>query len=194
MISTAGGTGVQHLGVNQFISHPGHPAVSHPGQITVAPSAGNIIVLVLAMGMRSLQCGPAIVASIWAASMTVRGIGPWLEKLLNSSDTPLWGTYPIVPFIPTTPLQAAGILIEAPASVPMDRGAMLAAQPRLEPPLIRDRSHGWTARPNNGASFIRLWPNSSVETLPTGTAPAAFMRATATASCSRKLCSNISEA
>ena len=52
---------------------------------------------------------------------------------------------------PTMPQREAGIRIEPPVSVPMlpkqRPAAMEAADPLLEPPGIRERSHGlWTGR------------------------------------------------
>jgi len=58
-------------------------------------------------------------------------------------------TRPIVGLNPTTPQREAGIRMEPPVSVPMlpkqRPAATAAADPPLEPPGIRARSHGlWT--------------------------------------------------
>ena len=88
--------------------------------------------------------------------------------------------------------------MDPPASVPMDRGAIpeasAAADPPEDPPEVRLRSQGLSVRPNRGDSFMGLWPNSGVETLPTKTAPAAFIRATTIASLAGTLCSITAEA
>ena len=73
--------------------------------------------------------------------------------------------------------------LDPPPSVPIPIGpspaATAAAAPPLDPPEVRDKSHGLAVRPKSGESVKHLWPNSGVVVLPTRIAPAAFIRATA---------------
>src|SRR5262249_17379271 len=68
-----------------------------------------------------------------------------------------------------------------------------AAAPPLDPPQVRDKSHGLAVRPNSGASVKHLWPNSGVVVLPMRIAPAAFSRATDGESTSGTLSANATD-
>src|SRR5262245_61385943 len=97
-----------------------------------------------------------MVSSIKAQSATVRVIGLMLEKLANSSGAMSWGMTPADCLNPTTPLQAAGMRVEPPASVATARGATPAATataaPPDEPPHVRSALQTLRVRPNKGAS------------------------------------------
>src|SRR5262252_5654882 len=84
---------------------------------------------------------------------------------------------PYVGLRPTTPLYAAGRRIEPPVCVPSamgtSRAATAAPDPLLDPPGVRSARHG--LRVGDGSPEA----NCVVTVLPTRTAPAAFMRATA---------------
>jgi hypothetical protein len=94
-------------------------------------------------------------SSISAVSMTVRAMGLMLETLANTSGDMSCGTTPADCLKPTTPLQAAGMRVEPPASVPMPMGqtpaASATAAPPEEPPLVRFASQALRVRPNSGA-------------------------------------------
>src|SRR5579872_5013668 len=87
--------------------------------------------------------------------------------------------------------------LDPPPSVPTPIGtspaATEAAAPPLDPPQVRDKSHGLTVRPKSGASVKHLWPNSGVVVLPTRIAPAAFSRATAGESAAGTLAASATE-
>ena len=95
-------------------------------------------------------------SSISAVSMTVRAIGLMLETLANTSGDMSCGTTPADCFNPTTPLQAAGMRVDPPASVPTPIGqtpaASATAAPPEEPPLVRSADQALRVRPNSGAS------------------------------------------
>ncbi len=84
--------------------------------------------------------------------------------------------------------------IEPPPSVPCAIGqspaAVAAAAPPLEPPGVRDVSHGLRQTPLSSDSVIAIVPNSGVFVLPSTTKPAARMRRTTAASNCGTLCSN----
>src|SRR5690242_10124033 len=90
-------------------------------------------------------------------------------------------TRPNVGFSPTTPHVLAGLRIDPDVSPPIVAisidAASAAAGPPLDPPALRERSHGlWqpgVVPPNE---------NSGSFSLPTRTAPAVFMRSTIAAS------------
>lgn len=73
-------------------------------------------------------------------------IGPAWSSDQLSGNIPLRLTRPYVGFSPTTPQKEAGILIDPPVSEPVvamaEDAAMAAAEPPLDPPGIRFRSHG----------------------------------------------------
>src|SRR5690242_8556138 len=114
--------------------------------------------------------------------MTVRVIGVMCDWLPNPSGVRSCGTRPSVCLNPTTPQHAAGMRLDPPPSVPTPIGAnpaaTAAAAPPLDPPQVRDRSHGLAVHPNSGASVKHLWPNSGVVVLPMRIAPAALSLAT----------------
>ena len=90
---------------------------------------------------------------------------------------------PSVGFSPSTPVQAAGRRVEAPASVvsaiPTSPAATDTPPPQLDPPHVTSLFQGLTVRPVNGEEPIMVWANSVVVLLPMTTAPAARSRATA---------------
>ena len=77
---------------------------------------------------------------------------------------------------PTTPQQLAGIRIEPPESPPCATGtkpaATAAAEPPLEPPAVRSRSHGLRAGPYATESVIGLRASSERLLLPRMASPA----------------------
>ena len=77
---------------------------------------------------------PAIAASSSAASATERASGPWVSRYGQVGITPVRGTSPNVGFIPTTPVQTAGIRLDPPSSVPARR---TPCPPRPRPPTRR---------------------------------------------------------
>src|SRR3954463_10712871 len=83
------------------------------------------------------------------------------------------------------PQRAAGWRIEPPVSVPMAQGALpaatAAAEPPLEPPGTRSRSHGLRTGPKPEFSFDEPMANSSMLVLPSTGAPASTNRCTAVA-------------
>src|SRR5262249_51075491 len=122
-------------------------------------------------------------------------IGLTLETLANASGAASCGTTPEDCLRPTTPLQAAGMRVEPPASVPIPMGqtpaASAAAAPPEEPPLVRSAAQALRGRPNRADSVQGMCPNSGVVVLPIRIAPARFRRATATASSFGTLCSKM---
>src|SRR2546422_10548855 len=90
--------------------------------------------------------------------------------------------------MPTTPQKLAGLRIEPEVSPPvaaMSRpAASAAAEPLLEPPGVRDRSHGLFASGNAAPTLAPPKENSGSFILPTSTAPAVFNRTTTVASTS----------
>ena len=78
------------------------------------------------------------------------------------------------------PVSAAGWRIEPPVSVPIDSGAWkaatAAAEPPLQPPGTRSRSHGLAVGPNAECSVDEPIANSSMFVLPRITAPASRSR------------------
>ncbi len=124
--------------------------------------------------------------SISAASATVRVIGPMWLVVSSPPKTGAAATRPSVGFIPNTPQQLAGARMEPPLSVPTASGASpaatAAAAPPLDPPAVRDRSHGFRVGPKTRLSVTALCPNSGVLVFPSTTAPAARSRSTTGAS------------
>ena len=82
----------------------------------------------------------------------------------------------------------AGMRIEPPPSLPCATGASppatAAAAPPLEPPGVRDASHGLRQSPFSSDSVIPIDPNSGVFVLPMITKPASRIRRTTAASVS----------
>ncbi len=87
--------------------------------------------------------------------------------------------------MPTTPHRAAGWRIEPPVSVPSDSGAIeaatAAAEPPLDPPGTRSRSHGLRVGPKAEFSVDDPIANSSMLVLPSSTRPALAQRRTTVA-------------
>ena len=75
-------------------------------------------------------------------------------------------TRPRLGFKPTSPQHDAGMRIEPPPSFACPIGAMpaatAAAEPPLEPPGVRDRSHGLRVAPHKSFSATGRMPNSGV--------------------------------
>ena len=75
----------------------------------------------------------------------------------------------------------AGNRIEPPMSLPCAIGtipaATAAAEPPLDPPGERERSHGLCVAPYASGSVVTLVASSGVLVLPTNTSPAARKRA-----------------
>ena len=88
---------------------------------------------------------------------------------------------------PTSPQQAAGILIEPPPSLPWAIGTMpaavAAAAPPDDPPGVRSVSQGLRVGPNRRGSLTGRIPNSGMLVLPTSTKPASRRRRTTNESC-----------
>ena len=84
-------------------------------------------------------------------------------------------------FRPTIPHIDAGNRIDPPMSLPCATGtrpaATAAAEPPLEPPVLRSRSHGLCVAPYASGSVVQLVASSGVLVLPTNTKPAARKRA-----------------
>ena len=135
------------------------------------------------MGSRS--SGPAITFIMSAASFTVRVIGPTCERL-HAALAGKIGTRPNEGFKPNVPVNADGLRIDPPPSVPMWSGAIPAASaapaPPDEPPGVRAGFHGLRVRPKTRLSVTPTQPKVGVFVLPIMMAPAAFMRATVGAS------------
>ena len=64
------------------------------------------------------RSAPAIAASSSAASATVRASGPCVSRYGHVGITPVRGTSPNVGFMPTTPVNCAGMRFDPPSSVP----------------------------------------------------------------------------
>src|SRR6185312_6123681 len=96
------------------------------------------------------------------------------------------GVRALVGLSPTRPQHEAGILIEPPPSVAWAAGtipaATAAAAPPLEPPEVRDKSHGLRQGPSNTDSVVAASPTSGVLDLPRITRPALRYRVTISAS------------
>ena len=84
--------------------------------------------------------------------------------------------------------------IEPPPSVPCATGqrpaASAAAAPPLEPPGVRERSHGLRQSPLSSDSVTAIVPSSGVFVLPMTTKPASRIRRTTAASTSGTLSAN----
>src|SRR3954452_1276275 len=83
---------------------------------------------------------------------------------------------------PTRPQQAAGMRIEPPPSLPCAIGtipaATAAADPPLDPPGVREPSHGLRVGPVKRGSVVGRIANSGRLVIPTITNPAARSRRT----------------
>jgi hypothetical protein len=84
------------------------------------------------------------------------GAGSRADQRANASGDMSCGITPADCFMPTTPLQAAGMRVDPPASVPTPIGqtpaASATAPPPEEPPLVRSGLQALRVRPNSGAS------------------------------------------
>src|SRR5262249_25687880 len=114
-------------------------------------------------------------------------IGPTVATVPNG-DGGQAGTRPNAGFNPYTPVNALGMRIDPPPSVPIVKGprpaATAAAPPPDEPPGVFDTSHGFLVIPVSGLSVTPFHPNSGVVVLPIRIAPLSRSRATAGASSS----------
>src|SRR5687768_4806155 len=123
--------------------------------------------------------------SISAASVTVRVIGPTCATV-PKGDSGQAGTRPNDGLMPNRPVNAHGMRIEPPPSVPTASGpipaATAAAAPPDDPPGVLAGFHGLRVMPVSGLSVTPFQPNSGVVVLPTMTAPCSRSRATAGAS------------
>src|SRR5262249_60153982 len=83
---------------------------------------------------------------------------------------------------PKRPQPGAGIRTDPPPSLPWASGASpaatAAAAPPLEPPGVRDASHGLRQSPFSSDSVTAIVPNSGVFVLPITTNPASRIRRT----------------
>ncbi len=88
--------------------------------------------------------------------------------------------------MPNRPVNAQGMRIEPPPSVPIVSGPMpeatAAALPPEDPPGVRSGFQGLRVMPVSGLSVTPFQPNSGVVVLPKITAPCSRRRATAGAS------------
>src|SRR6185295_16577101 len=117
-----------------------------------------------------------------AASVTVRVIGPTCATVPNG-DSGQAGTRPNDGFSPNRPVNAQGMRIEPPPSVPSVSGPMpaatAAAPPPEDPPGVFAGFHGFRVMPVSGLSVTPFQPNSGVVVFPSSTAPLSRKRATA---------------
>src|SRR5262249_53877921 len=122
---------------------------------------------------------------ISAASITVRVIGPMCATV-PIGESGHAATRPNVGFKPNRPVNAHGMRIDPPPSVPTVSGpipaATAAALPPHDPPRVSFGFHGLRVMPVRGLSVTPFQPNSGVVVLPTSTAPCSRRRATAGAS------------
>ncbi len=90
------------------------------------------------------------------------------------------GMRPAVPFMPTRPLNPAGIRIDPPPSPPvamLTRPPATAAElPPDDPPAVRSGFHGFPVTPLSLLTLMFRPPNSEAVHSPTGTAPASTRR------------------
>src|SRR3546814_1747681 len=88
---------------------------------------------------------------------------------------------PWLGFIPTRPLNPAGMRVDPPPSLAVPHGmspaATAAAVPPDDPPGVRLGSHGLRVMPHARVLVKLRVPNSGAAVLPIGTAPAARNRA-----------------
>ena len=83
---------------------------------------------------------------------------------------------------PSNPVNDAGMRIDPPPSAASatlaSPAATETAAPPLEPPSVRDVSHGLAASGPRRLSLVADWPNSAVLVLPVNMAPEALSRRT----------------
>src|SRR6516164_2889739 len=123
---------------------------------------------------QSRMSGPAITASINAASDTVRVSGPWCHNV-SAGECGCTETTPKVGLKPNTPQKLAGTRMEPPPSVPRCSvprpNAAATAAPPLLPPDVRCASQRLRVTPVSGLSVTAFQPNSDVVVFPKKTAP-----------------------
>ena len=111
----------------------------------------------------------------------MRVIGPTCATVPNGERGHA-GTRPKEGLRPNRPVNAHGIRIEPPPSVPTVSGAIPAATaavlPPEDPPGVIFGFHGLRVMPVSGLSVTPFQPNSGVVVLPTSTAPCSRNRAT----------------
>ena len=134
----------------------------------------------------SLGSRPARALSTRAASPTLRVMGPTVSRLQARGYTPCLDMRPKVGLRPTMAQRAAGSLTEPPVSLP--RAAMhwpaatAAAEPPLEPPVMRPGFQGLRAGPSWGLMLVAPRANSCICSLPRRMAPARENRSVTAAS------------
>src|SRR5439155_8236100 len=103
-----------------------------------------------------------------------------------NGDSGQAGTRPNDGFSPNRPVNAQGMRIEPPPSVPSVSGPMpaatAAAPPPEDPPGVFAGFHGLRVIPVSGLSVTPFQPNSGVVVLPSSTAPFSLSLAVAGAS------------
>src|SRR4051794_40574812 len=108
-------------------------------------------------------------------------MGPLHDSVPAALDGNM-GTRPPLGFRPTTPLRAAGMRMEPPASeaiaMLLTPAATPAAAPPLEPPACRRASHALRVIPLKGLMVTGPRPNSGMVVSPRKTAPDSRHRAT----------------
>ena len=125
------------------------PIRSLPGSVRTA--AANEVVGTGSGARVAFRCGadPTNASSRYAASSTVRAIGPAVERPPGPLSPLANGSRPRDGLSPTTPTVAAGIRIEPPASEAGAAGSMpvatAIAAPPEEPPAPVVGSHGLRA-------------------------------------------------
>src|SRR5215472_926193 len=115
---------------------------------------------------------------IAAVSRTERVTTP--SALKAPTLSPSFGPFDKRPrdgFSPINPHRLAGMRVEPPPSFAWAAGTMpaatAAAEPPLDPPTERVRSHGLRVGPNASGSVVTELPSSGVFVLPRNTNPAA---------------------
>lgn len=90
------------------------------------------------------------------------------------------GNRPLLGFKPNIPQQEEGTRIDPPPSFPWATGtirdATVAAEPPLDPPEVRFKSHGLLQEPNIFGSVTKVIPYSGVLVLPRIMSPAFLYR------------------
>src|SRR5438874_11296648 len=119
-----------------------------------------------------------MVPSTSPQSSAERASGPILSSVQESAIAPLRLTSPYVGRNPVTPQNAAGVMIDPevsdPSANPTSPAAVAAAEPLEEPPLQRERSHGFSPEPVRDADAYRYPPppaSSTIASFPMRIAP-----------------------
>jgi hypothetical protein len=117
-----------------------------------------------------------------AASSARCTSGPNTVMPWNGSTSGAVGTRPRCGLSPNSPVHADGMRIEPapsdPSAAEASPPATAVAEPPLEPPLVRCRSHGLRVTPNVGDSVNGVIISSGTLVLPRMTAPASRRRRT----------------